>query len=124
MTQDRYLNGVLTVIAGALVYLCLIWTPWPGVAAQGQPALVRPGDNVGPIPVLVVGWRAPEPVATAVQNTVQVAGRVVTERSTTAADRVVLVGWEERADPQRSGNDFRPLDPSTARGLPTTALTR
>jgi hypothetical protein len=124
MTQDRYLSGVLTVIAGALVYLCVIETPSPGVAAQGQPALVRPGDNVGPIPVLVVGWRAPEAVATAVQNTVQVAGRVVTERSTAAADRVVLVGWEERADPQRAGNEFRPLDSSTGRGLPTTALAR
>jgi hypothetical protein len=124
MAQDRYLNGVLTVIAGALVYLCMVWTPWPGAAAQSQPPLVRPGDNVGPIPIVVVGWRAPEPVATAVQNTVQVAGRVVTERSTGVADRVVLVGWEERADPQRGSKEFRPLDPSTARGLPTTALTR
>jgi hypothetical protein len=131
MAEDRYLKGVLTIIAGALVYLCLASTEWPAAAAQTKPPLVRPGDNVGPIPVVVVGWRAPEPVSTAVQNTVQatvqnavqVTGRVVTERSAGTADRVVLVGWEEQSDPLR-GKDFRPFDTSGSRGLPTLAIPR
>ena len=124
MAQDRYLKGVLTVIAGALVYLCLVMTPWPGALAQGQPPLVRPGDNVGPIPVTVVGWHAPESVAAAVQNVVQVTGRVVADRSSTAADRVVLVGWEERSDPLRGSSDFHAFDSSNGRGLPTLAMSR
>lgn len=123
MAQDRYLKGVLTVIAGALLYLCLVLTPWPGAAAQGQPPLIRPGDNTGPIPVAVVSWRLTEAVPTAVQNTVQVAGQVVTERSAGAADCVVLVGWEERSDPLR-GKDFRPFDAGGSLGLPTVAIPR
>lgn len=128
--MDRYLKGVLTIIAGALVYLCLVLTPWPRAVAQATPQL-RPGDIAGgPIDVVVVGWRTPAgqvvPVAATVQNTVQVAGRVTTERSTGAADRVVLVGWEERGNPAGGGPNFRPFDSATATapGLPTSVKTR
>ena len=67
---------------------------------------------------------AAEGVAAVVQNTVQVAGRVVTERSTGEADRVVLVGWEERSDPLRGNKEFRPFDAGASRGLPTVAIPR
>lgn len=134
MTADRYVRGVLTVIAGALVYLGVVLSPWPGVSAQGQPRLVKPGEIVGPMEVVVVGWSTPAgvvvpvavtgPVATTVQNTVQVRGTVATERSTGAADRVVLVGWEERSGP-RSGTGFRAFDATTPQvGLPTTVVPR
>ena len=67
-------------------------------------------------------WRAAEGVAAVVQNTVQVSGRVTTERSTGAADRVVLVGWEERSDPLRGNKEFRPFDAGASRGLPTLSV--
>jgi hypothetical protein len=134
MPQDRYVKGVLTVIALALVYLCVVLTPAPPALAQAQtqPPLVKPGDITGPMPVVVVGWRGEvvpvavtNPVITSVQNTVQVEGRVTTERSAGAADRVVLVGWEERSEPARSSKEFKPFDGSTPRpGLPTSAIPR
>ena len=137
MPQDRYVKGVLTVIAAALVYLCAVLTTGPRALAQAQPQppLVRPGDITGPMQVVVVGWRAESgdvvpvavtnAVATSVQNTVQVEGRVTTERSAGAADRVVLVGWEEQSEPARSSQQFRPFDNRTPRpGLPTSAIPR
>jgi hypothetical protein len=131
MAQDRYLKSVLTVIAAALVYLCAVLTPWPGAAAQTQPPLVRPGDYTGPIPVVVAGWRAPEIVPVGVSNAVQVTGAVrvtgavTTERTSGAADRVVIVGWEEDGAPDRRGKEFRGFDSTTPRpGLPTTPVPR
>jgi hypothetical protein len=137
MAPDRYVKGVLTVIAFALIYLSVVLTPWPRAAAQAQtqPPLVRPGDPTGPMPVVVVGWRTgagevvpvavTNAVTTSVQNTVQVSGSVTTERSGGAADRVVLVGWEERSEPARSSKEFRPFDVTTPRpGLPTSATPR
>jgi hypothetical protein len=47
MTSDRYLKGVLTVIAACLVYLCLVMTPWPMVSAAA----------VEPTQVVIVGWK-------------------------------------------------------------------
>lgn len=134
MTDDRYLRSVMTVMAVCLVYLCVVLTPWPAVWAQAQPRIVRPGEITGPMEVVVVGWKAPAgvavpvavtgPVAATVQNTVQVAGRVTTERSTGAADRVVLVGWEERSTPTGAGG-FRGFDPTTPQpGLPMTVVPR
>ncbi len=133
MTTDRYLKGVLTVIALALVYLCVVSTPLPALIAQTQ-SLVKPGDITGPMQVVVVGWGgkpgdalpivAAQPLPTTVQNTVQVNGRVATERSGGTADRVVLVGWEERGDAARATN-FRAFDITTPRpGLPTTVIPR
>jgi hypothetical protein len=102
---DRYTKAVLTIIALALVYLSIVLTPIPGVQAQ---TARRPGDPTGPGEMVIVGWRAPknETVPVSVMGTVSVTndslplritGSVSTERSSGAADRVVLVGWEENA---------------------------
>jgi hypothetical protein len=101
--NDRYIKTVLTVIAGALIYLCIVVTPLPGLSAQ-VPS-IRPGEPSGPTEVVIVGWRAADaafPVA--VLNSVRVTaseplpirGSVTTERSSSGrADRVFVVGWEE-----------------------------
>lgn len=54
---DRYTKGVLTVIAGALVYICLM-VSGPRVAAQSGPApfTSKQLTDVRPQPVVVVGW--------------------------------------------------------------------
>ena len=39
---DRYTKAALTLIATALVYLCVVLTPLPGVQAQG--GTQRPGE--------------------------------------------------------------------------------
>jgi hypothetical protein len=98
--NDRYTKTVLTVIAGALLYLCVVMTPLPGLGAQ-TPTL-RPGEPSGPLDVVVVGWRpgAREPMPVTIQQTqpLRIEGAVTTERSSTrVADRVVLVGWESAA---------------------------
>src|SRR5688572_15124494 len=95
--NDRYIKSVLTVIAGALIYLCIVMTPLPGLSAQ-TPS-IRPGVSSGPTEVVVVGWRsgARESVPVMIQQTqpLRIEGTVTTERSTTRlADRVVIVGWE------------------------------
>jgi hypothetical protein len=104
---DRYTKIVLSVIACALVYLCVVLTPLPGVHAQQ--ATLRPGEPSGPLEVLVVGWKPlaglnaiPVSIAHPVQVTatqpLPIAGAVTTERSSSLlADRVVLVGWEQGA---------------------------
>ena len=98
---DRYTKAVLTLIATALVYLCVVLTPLPGVQAQGTQ---RPGEPTGPLPVVIVGWAgAPgttlpvsttRPVPVTVAAPVEVTGRVSIDKATERADRVVLVGWE------------------------------
>jgi hypothetical protein len=108
--NDRYLKGVLTVIAGALIYLCVVLTPLPGVSAQTNSR--RPGEPSGPTEVIVVGWRPPAdaPVAVTFQQPISVTastplrvtaaeplritGRVTTEQS--GPDDVVIVGWKDR----------------------------
>jgi hypothetical protein len=88
--MDRYTKIVLTVIAGALVYLCVVVTAFPAVQAQVQ-STARPGESTGPQEVVVVGWRhntplpivAPEPL------------RVITEQRAGTTDRVMIAGWEE-----------------------------
>jgi len=95
--NDRYIKSVLTVIAVALIYLCIVVTPLPGLSAQ-VPSL-RPGEPSGPTEVVIVGWRpgGREPVPVVIQQSqpLRVEGTVITERSTTRlADRVVIVGWE------------------------------
>jgi hypothetical protein len=103
--NDRYIKSMLTVIAVALIYICIVVTPLPGLSAQ-VPSL-RPGEPSGPTEVVIVGWRTGEgafPVA--VLNSVRVnateplpvRGSVTTERSSSGrADRVIVVGWEENA---------------------------
>jgi hypothetical protein len=100
---DRYTKFILTVIAGALLYLAVILTPLPRVSAQG-----RAGELSGPLQVVVVGSQMPagqtmpvsfqQPVPVTLNDPVTVTGRVTTERSSGAADRVVLVGWEENSN--------------------------
>ena len=98
--MDRYTKTVLTVIAGALLYIAVILTPLPGVRAQ-QPSL-RPGEPSGPTEVVIVGWHSGgrEPIPVSIQQTqpLRITGQVTTERSSDRADRVVLVGWESGAD--------------------------
>jgi hypothetical protein len=115
---DRYTKTVLTVIAGALIYLCIVMTPLPAAHAQGG---LRPGEiSSGPISVVVTGWKTdPAPVmfqrpmpVTVSNDVLRVSGSVTTERSSGQADRVVLVGWEEQAVRERpapSNSSFRML---------------
>ena len=95
---DKYTKTVLTVVAGALVYLCIVNTPLPSAYAQSS---ARPGESTGPAQVVVVGVREALPVAfqqpapvVVTNKAVPIVGSVTTERSTGDADRVVLVGWE------------------------------
>jgi len=126
---DRYTKTLLSIIAAALVYLCVVLTPLPGVSAQ-QPS-ARPGEPSGPTDVVIVGWRAPDGTAfpVAVRNTVQVTssqplritGAVTTERSDSElADRVVVVGWEPGATREKPAR-MRPISDTTA-GLPVRVL--
>jgi len=85
---DRYTKTVLTVIAGALIYLCIVMTAFPAVKAQGTP---RPGQSSGPQEVVVVGWRPATPLPIVALEPL----RVTTEQRSGSSDRVVLVGWEE-----------------------------
>ncbi|MEP6782593.1 MAG: hypothetical protein ABI983_02925 [Acidobacteriota bacterium] len=95
--MDRYTKTVLTVIAGALVYLCIVMTAFPTVSAQQTAA--RPGDPTGPAQVVVVGWNP----AAAIPITTAQPLHVVTERSTGLPDRMVLVGWEEGGNYEHAG---------------------
>jgi hypothetical protein len=100
--MDRYTKAVLTLIATALVYICVVLTPLPAVHAQFTQ---RPGEPTGPVQVVVVGWRAPQnetvpvsisrPVAVTVNGLVEVRGQVKTEKANDRAERVILTGWEE-----------------------------
>ena len=56
---DRYTKTVLTVIAGALIYLCVVMTAFPAVQAQ---APQRPGEPTGPEEVVIVGWKITAPL--------------------------------------------------------------
>ena len=88
---DRYTKTVLTIIACALVYICIAITPLPSVAAQTVQTSRRPAESTGPAEVVIVGWKQTEPM----QISTQAPLRVITERSSGVADRVLLVGWEE-----------------------------
>jgi hypothetical protein len=130
---DRYTKIVLSLIAGALVYLCIVFTPLPGAFAQ-QPTL-RPGEPSGPLDVVIVGWRPQQginaiPVSIGHQLQVTatqplpIVGAVTTERSSSRplADRVVLVGWEEMGVRETPGSLQRLSDSATSRNsrLPVT----
>jgi hypothetical protein len=124
MTADRYLRAVLTVIAGTLVYLCVVLTPLPPALAQQAP--VMPGVPSGPAEVVVVGWQPGMPALPVevsapvrLQGPVEVTGAVQTQQSPGLADRVVLVGWEEQTTEKQLGQ-FRPLGPALP-GVPVTS---
>ena len=62
MTTDRYTKAVLTIIAGALLYIGAMLSGQPASAqgqgaTQGSPGMVMDGR---PQPVVVVGWQTPE----------------------------------------------------------------
>jgi hypothetical protein len=108
---DRYTKTVLTLIAGALIYLCIVMTPLPSVSAQSS---ARPGESTGPAEVVVVGWKQTTPLSIVSPEPL----RVVTERAGAGADRVVVVGYEENAQRDRTGL-WRTFEPKTP-GLPVT----
>ncbi|HUQ89927.1 MAG TPA: hypothetical protein VM096_20360 [Vicinamibacterales bacterium] len=109
---DRYTKIVLTVIAAALVYLCIVMTPFPVVNAQGTR---KAGEMITtPIEAVIVGWKATGalPIMSAEPL------RVQTERATGAADRVVIAGWEENATRDRATTAMSPVVSSRGKGLP------
>jgi hypothetical protein len=126
MMVDRYTKSMLTVIAGALLYLAVIFTPLPGASAQAP--TLRPGESSGPTQVVVVGWQTSQsvvpvsisqPVEVTATRPLPVTGQVKTDRASDRADRVILVGWEERANREagRGMETFETEIPSRG-GLP------
>jgi hypothetical protein len=130
MKVDSYTKVVLTVIAAALVYLCVVLTPLPTAYAQRG---LRPGDDTGPAQVVIVGWRtsdrAPIQVAESVplriSGDVQVNGLVQTEQAPNRVSRVVLTGWEERGT-ERSPGLFAGFDANAQRprGVPVANVSQ
>jgi hypothetical protein len=128
MSPDVYLRGVLTVIAGALVYLSVVLTPVPAVSAQGA---LRPGDPTGPAEMVIVGVRLSQGGALPVQvqapiavtgevrvaGDVRINGRVQTEQVPRTTQRVVLAGWEESGTTTAPGR-FLPWDQPSNQALP------
>jgi hypothetical protein len=113
---DRYTKVVLTIIAAALVYICIALTPLPSLSAQGaQQASKFPGQSTGPAEVVVVGWKQTQPMEISTQQPL----RVVTERSSGVADRVVLVGYEELGTRERSSTAFQQFGGKSP-GLPVS----
>ena len=112
---DRYTKFVLTVIAGALVYLCVVMTAFPAVNAQGTR---KAGEMITPpIEAVIVGWKLTEPLQIATTRPLP----VQTERSDGVADRVVIVGWEEGATRDRT-TPMSTFVPAAGRGLPVQPL--
>jgi hypothetical protein len=107
--NDRYIKTMLTIIAGALLYLCIVMTPLAGVSAQTPSK--TPGVSSGPMEVVVVGYNAQSPMPVAVSGLVEVTaatplritGQVSTTKGSDRADRVILVGWEKRANRDKGG---------------------
>lgn len=103
MTTDLYTRAVLTVIAAALLYLCVVHTPLPAVSAQTAP---RPGDDTGPARCVIVGWNTSDMVPVQVLDSItlkttgetRVTGTVQTEQRANSTTRVVVAGWEENAN--------------------------
>ena len=124
--MDRYSKFLLTVIAGALIYLCVIFTPLPSVSAQ---TAKRPGDPTGPAEAVIVGFRLQpgesmpvsplRPVPVTIGDTVRVSGAVTTSQESDHPDRVSIVGWESMTAPKKPG-EFRRFDPKN--GLPVSPI--
>ena len=110
---DRYTKTVLTVIAGALLYLCVAITAFPAAHAQSS---ARPGEPTGPQDVVVVGWRPTTPLPVVALEPL----RVITEQKAGIPDRVVLVGWEET---NAEGPTARRFD-TRSDGLPVSVRTK
>ena len=109
---DRYSKIVLTVIAAALVYLCVVMTAFPAVEAQ---TTRRAGEMINqPIEAVIVGWKLTEPLQIATNRPLP----VQTERSTGAADRMIIVGWEENSSRDRALSAMVPFVPTRGQALP------
>ena len=128
--MDRYSKFLLTVIASALVYLCIVVTPWPALSAQAR----TPGEIItGRVEAVIVGVQLPrnEPLPVGVigtapvsiADTVRVRGSVTTERSDGKADRVMIAGWEELGVPEKAGRP-QPINLGKSSGLPVTTMPR
>ena len=113
---DRYSKLVLTVIAAALVYLCIVVTVFPAVQAQGTRQAGQIIDK--PIEAVIVGWKLTDPL----QITTTRPLPVQTERSSGAADRVVIVGWEENAVARASFSPMVPFVSGRGQGLPVKTV--
>lgn len=131
MRHDLYLKTILTVIAAALVYLCVVFTPLPVVSAQAGRVVGgrTPGEYTGPAEVVIVDWRLPQdaslPVTVTrgevrVTNEVAVSGGVEVRQAPNNPLRSVLVGFEEGSGTATTGR-FMPLT-STGRTLPVTVV--
>jgi hypothetical protein len=126
MGVDRYTRAVLTVIAGALVYICIALTPMPSVSAQRA---LRPGDDTGPGRMVIVGWEATAHVPVQVVDSItlkttgdmRVTGTVQTQQAPNSADRVVLTGWEDLNNGRASGQKFDLANPIQY-GLPVRTV--
>jgi hypothetical protein len=119
MKVDVYSRVVLTVIAAALVYLCVLLTPLPAVSAQAGRVVgtSQPGLSTGPAEMVVVGWRLSEPLPVVVTHgdvrvtneVLQVRGRVLAEQAPDSVHRTSLIGWEEGGTRTVPGT-LRPFD--------------
>lgn len=110
--MDRYTKTVLTVIAAALIYLCVVMTPFPTAHAQ---TTRRAGEMITtPIEAVIVGWKVDQPMQVTTTRPLQ----VQTERSAGTADRVVIVGWEENSARDRTGASMVPFMSSRGQALP------
>jgi hypothetical protein len=126
MKVDLYLRAVLTVIAGALVYLCVVLTPSATVLAQQPGQIVGapvPGVSTGPAEMVIVGWRSADVIPVAIsRGEVRVTGRVETEPAENSVFRTTLIGWEERGAPRNPGL-FQPFVEATGQSLPVKPRT-
>jgi hypothetical protein len=121
MNNDRYLRGVLTVIAAALVYLCVVLTPLPTASAQEPGRVVGapiPGVSTGPAEMVIVGWRVPDTIpVTVARGDVRVTGRVEAAPAPNTLYRTTLVGWEEGGRAAAPG-PFRQFGGNSSAALP------
>jgi hypothetical protein len=118
---------MLTVIAVALIYLCIVLTPMPSVSAQQPGQIVgapQPGLSTGPAEVVIVGWRSSDTVPVAIsRGEVRVSGRVEMQPASDSVFRMTVIGWEDHATPREAGT-FHPIDEGQGRGLPVAAKSR
>jgi hypothetical protein len=130
MRNDLYLRIVLTVIAAALVYLCVVFTPLPTLSAQRVVGGRTPGEYTGPAEVVIVDWRLPEnaslPVTVTrgdirVSNEVRISGDVDVRQGRNDALRTVLIGYEDSASPGAAGR-FSNIVQTAGRGVPVVSL--
>jgi len=132
MRSDLYLRFVLTVIAAALVYLCVALTPMPAAYAQDPRT---PIFAPGPAEVVIVGWKLASDTAFPVQipgrvnmtgdvkviGDVRVNGHVQTEPAPNTSARVILAGWEDHAA-ERTPGRFIPWNEAIRQALPVASV--